>query len=214
MMELMENLFEEVALTLFGSTKIKVIKEEQTFEIELKAPWKRMTMKESLKVYAHVDVDTKNDEELRTLLKEKTALDPYDLKKATRGQLIAYLFEELVEEHLIQPHHIIDHPIETTPLCKLHRDPELAKEGFVERFETFILGGEYSNAYTELNDPLMQRKLLEEQNAQLHAGNEEAHPLDDDVEHALVTCQFVRRRRPPYPRLSRSRTCGLTRRCN
>ena len=75
------------------------------------------------------------------------------------------LFEEFAEKHLIQPHHIIDHPIETTPLCKLHRDPKLRKERFVERFESFILGSELCNSYTELNDPELQRQLLVEQAA-------------------------------------------------
>ncbi|MBM3199233.1 MAG: lysine--tRNA ligase, partial [Chlamydiae bacterium] len=81
---------------------------------------------------------------------------------------------------LIQPHHIIDHPIETTPLCKLHRNPVLRKEKFVERFETFILGGEFCNSYTELNDPELQRELLEEQALKRMQGDEEACPLDEE----------------------------------
>ncbi|HEY5236066.1 MAG TPA: amino acid--tRNA ligase-related protein, partial [Rhabdochlamydiaceae bacterium] len=87
----------------------------------------------------------------------------------------------------IQPHHIIDHPIETTPLCKLHRDPKLRKEQLVERFESFILGSEMCNAYTELNDPELQRALLVEQNAKKDAGDEEAHPLDEEFVEAI--CQ-------------------------
>ena len=81
----------------------------------------------------------------------------------SRGLLIAALFEVNVEPHLIQPHHIIDHPIETTPLCKPHRDPKAARRRLVERFESFILGQEICNAYSELNDPELQRKLLEDQ---------------------------------------------------
>ena len=176
MMELTENLFEEIAKKLFGTTLIKVGDKE----VDLKAPWKRLSMKESILIYGKIDVDACSDEDLRAHLKEKTPLDPYDIKKATRGKMIAFLFEELVEEHLIQPHHIIDHPIETTPLCKLHRDPKLAEEGIVERFESFILGGEYCNSYSELNDPILQRQLLEDQARQQLLGDEEANPLDEE----------------------------------
>ena len=104
-----------------------------------------------------------------------------------RGLLIAALFEVFAEPHLIQPHHIIDHPIETTPLCKPHRDPQKRKEGLVERFESFILCQEICNAYTELNDPEVQRKLLEGQAKRREAGDEEASPLDEEFLEAI--CQ-------------------------
>jgi DNA/RNA-binding domain of Phe-tRNA-synthetase-like protein len=120
-------------------------------------------------------------------LNETGSFDPKEIDKAPRGILIAKIFEEFAESHLIQPHHIIDHPIETTPLCKLHRDQELRKERFVERFESFILGSEMSNAYTELNDPELQRKLLEHQGEKREAGDEEAHPLDEEFVEAI--CQ-------------------------
>ena len=97
------------------------------------------------------------------------------------------LFEEFAEKHLIQPHHIIDHPIETTPLCKPHRDPALRKEGLVERFESFILGTEMCNAYSELNDPILQRELLVQQAEERAAGNPEASPLDEEFIEAV--CQ-------------------------
>ena len=187
MMQITENLFEAIALKLFGKTKIAIEKEGKIYDIDLKAPWKRLSMKESIRTLANVDVDKNADDELRTILKEQTKLDPYVIKKASRGNLIAMLFEELVEHHLIQPHHIIDHPIETTPLCKLHRDPKLAQEGIVERFESFILGGEYCNSYTELNDPILQRKLLEDQARQQLMGDEEANPLDEEFIEAI--CQ-------------------------
>ena len=77
---------------------------------------------------------------MRKILLDKGTVDPKEIRRRTRGTLIALLFEEFAEEHLIEPHHIIDHPIETTPLCKLHRDPKLREEHFVERFETFIMG--------------------------------------------------------------------------
>ncbi len=185
-MKLMEELFETLALELFQTTKVQVEKEGQLHEIELKAPWKRLSMKESIKLYSKLDVDAHSDGELRAILAKK-GLEEKPLAQLSRGSLIALLFEELVEHQLIQPHHIIDHPIETTPLCKLHRDKSLAEAGFVERFESFILGGEFCNAYTELNDPILQRKLLEDQAAQKLAGNEEANPLDEEFIEAI--CQ-------------------------
>lgn len=182
MMVLTENLFEEIALKLFGTTQLTFKSEENAPEktIDLKAPWKRLSMKESIKLYGNFDVDTLNEQQMRKILIDKGSIDPKEANAATRGALIALMFEEFVEEHLIQPHHIIDHPIETTPLCKLHRDPTLRKEHFVERFETFILGAEFCNSYTELNDPILQRKLLIEQANKRAAGDEEASPLDEE----------------------------------
>lgn len=188
-MELMENLFEKIALHFFGTTKISCLNDRDGQEvlIDLKAPWKRLSMKESIKVYAGIDFDAHLDDSLRKILLEKASLDPKAISSATRGKLMALLFEAFVEEHLIQPHHIIDHPIETTPLCKPHRDPKKRAEGLVERFESFILCREMSNAYSELNDPVMQRRLLEEQSKARDAGNEEANPLDEEFIEAI--CQ-------------------------
>jgi lysyl-tRNA synthetase class 2 len=188
-MSFTEKLFEEIALKLFGTTQlqIKLDNEETEHLIDLKTPWKRMTMKESIKVYGRIDVDALDEEQMRRILSEKGTLDPKELRFATRGNLIALLFEEFAEKHLIQPHHIIDHPIETTPLCKLHRNPRERQERLVERFETFILGGEFCNAYSELNDPELQRKLLLDQAAKKDAGDEEAHPLDEEFVEAI--CQ-------------------------
>lgn len=178
MMEFVEQLHEKIALDLFGTTKIET---EAGVQVDLKAPWKRLSMKDSIKEYGKIDVDTLSDEQIRTLLQKKPDLDLKKVEKAkTRGALIALVFEEFVEEHLVQPHHIIDHPIETTPLCKLHRDPKLKKERFVERFESFILGTERVNSYTELNDPIIQRELLEEQARKKLEGDTETHPLDEE----------------------------------
>jgi len=144
-------------------------------------------MKDSIKEYGEIDVDKHSDDELRKFINEKGEENPKEVAEATRGKLVALLFENFVEEHLIQPHHITDHPIETTPLCKLHRNPELRKEGYVERFESFIYGTELSNSYSELNDPVLQRKLLEAQHEQKEKGDEEAHPIDEDFIEAI--CQ-------------------------
>lgn len=188
MMQLTEQLFETLALELFGTTKLTFTREEgKEITIDLKAPWRRLSMIESLKTYACIDVDTLTDQEMQKCLLQTGDVDPKELKNATRGALIALLFETFVEEHLIQPHHIIDHPIETTPLCKLHRNPKLHEQGFVERFESFILGSEFCNSYTELNDPILQRELLEAQATKRASGDEEVPPLDEEFLEAI--CQ-------------------------
>lgn len=189
MMHLVENLFEKLALTLFGTTQLPVYSadKEESVLIELKAPWKRLSMKDAIKEYAQIDVDKLSDEEIRKMLQEGGHCDPKKLPHLSRGLLIAALFEVKAEPHLIQPHHIIDHPIETTPLCKFHRDPQKRAEGLVERFESFILGQEICNAYSELNDPEIQRKLLEQQALRRESGDEEASPLDEEFLEAI--CQ-------------------------
>ncbi|MGB7979066.1 MAG: lysine--tRNA ligase [Chlamydiales bacterium] len=189
MMDFTEGLFEAVALSLFGDTKVRLTPEGEgvAYVIDLKAPWKRMSMKEAIQVYGHLNVDKMSEQEMRARLLQETHIDPKGVRQAPRGALIARLFEEFAEPHLIQPHHIIDHPIETTPLCKPHRDPRLRKEGFVERFESFILGREMCNSYTELNDPELQRKLLVEQGEKKEQGDAEANPLDEEFIEAI--CQ-------------------------
>ena len=182
MMVFTEKLFEFLALELFGTTQLQI--GDNT--IDLKAPWIRMSMKEAIRTYGKIDVDTLTDDQMRKILLDKGG-DPKEIKAAPRGLLVAALFEETAEAHLIQPHHIIDHPIETTPLCKLHRDPLLRQERFVERFESFICGTEFCNSYTELNDPELQRQLLVEQNEKRESGDEEAHPLDEEFIEAI--CQ-------------------------
>lgn len=189
MMDFTEGLFEAVALALFGDTKIRFSSDSESTScvIDLKSPWKRMSMKEAIKVYGGLNVDAMSGADMKATLLKQTHIDPKSVHPATRGALIAMLFEEFAEKHLIQPHHIIDHPIETTPLCKLHRDPQLRKERIVERFESFILGREMCNAYTELNDPELQRHLLVEQAEKRDAGDLEASPLDEDFIEAI--CQ-------------------------
>ncbi|NGX32773.1 MAG: hypothetical protein K1060chlam4_00825, partial [Candidatus Anoxychlamydiales bacterium] len=182
LMKFTEKLYETIALKVNNSTKV----EFGSHTIDVKAPWKRLTMKQAIKEYGNVDVESLTDEELHKKLLE-TSVDRDKLKKATRGNLIALLFEELVEDKLIQPHHITDHPIETTPLCKLHRDPKEREKNIVERFESFIAGHEVLNAYSELNDPEIQRELLLNQVKKRLAGDEEAHPLDEEFIEAI--CQ-------------------------
>lgn len=182
MMALTENLFEFLALQLFGSTKVpaSIPDKEETIEIDMKAPWTRLTMKDAISKYAKLNVDNLTDEQMGKMILESQHCAPDKLKTMGRGLRIAALFEIFAEPHLIQPHHIIDHPIETTPLCKPHRNKKDRDEGLVERFESFILGQEICNAYTELNDPEIQRKLLEQQAKRREAGDEEASPLDEE----------------------------------
>jgi lysyl-tRNA synthetase class 2 len=189
MMVFVEQLFERLALDLYGTTVVPYTPQEgeEPIMIDMKAPWKRMTMMESIKVYGDIDPDSLTDDDIRAKLRESGHCDLKKLNGLSRGLLIAALFEVVVEPHLIQPHHIYDHPIETTPLCKPHRDPILRKQGLVERFESFILSKEMCNAYSELNDPVMQRQLLEKQADRRDAGDEEASPLDEEFIEAI--CQ-------------------------
>lgn len=187
MMTFTENMVSHLVKSLHGSTSVSVpLKDGSFVEIDFKAPWQRLSMTEAIFKFGGHRVESLSDAELRNLLKQLQG-DAYSAEHMPRGLLIAELFEEVAEHHLIQPHHIIDHPIETTPLCKLHRDPELKRAGFVERFESFVAGGELANAYSELNDPELQRTLLQQQAAERLAGNEEACPMDEDFMEAI--CQ-------------------------
>jgi lysyl-tRNA synthetase class 2 len=189
LMDFTEQMFETVALALYGDTKLKITMEDESTSqvIDVKGPWKRMTMKEAIRVYGQLDVDAHSDAELKKRLLQESHIDPKGVHGATRGALIAMCFEEFAEKHLVQPHHILDHPIETTPLCKMHRDPASRKEGLVERFESFILGREMCNSYSELNDPELQRELLVAQAQKKQAGDLEASPLDEEFIEAI--CQ-------------------------
>ncbi len=187
MMNFLEQLIEKIAFELHGTTKIKYGEGEDFVEIDVKAPWRRLSMKDSIKEFANIDVDALSDTDIKRILENKTEVEADVILQAPRGILIALLFDEFVSKNLIQPIHITDHPIETTPLCKLHRDPALRKEGFVERFESYFLGKELCNAYSELNDPIIQRQLLEGQALKREEGDENAHPLDEEFVEAI--CQ-------------------------
>ncbi|MFH1669121.1 MAG: lysine--tRNA ligase [Candidatus Woesearchaeota archaeon] len=178
MMRILEECYEFACMEVNGTTKVKHIYKGETVELDFKAPWPRMTMIDSIKRFADIEVKDLDLEGLKQLMTNYNI--EYD-GKLTRGTAIQLIFEELVEDKLVQPIHIIDHPKESTPLCKKHRqDPEL-----IERFESFCLGAELSNAYSELNDPILQRELLEEQARELRGGAEEAHPMDEDFIEAI-----------------------------
>lgn len=184
MMKVFEEIYSFVAKKVIGKTKI----EYQGKTIDLAAPWKRISMVDALKEYADIDIAKYDDDQIKDLVNTYSITVEGDL---TRGNIINTLFEELVEDKLIQPTFIIDHPIEISPLTKVHRkDPK-----HVERFEPFINGWEMGNAYSELNDPVEQKKRLEEQAEQLRSGDGEAHPMDEDfvraIEYGMPPCGGV-----------------------
>ncbi len=176
-MKFTEDLIAYCALKTVGTTAVKY----SGHAIELKPPFVRMTMVDAIKKYTEFgDVNKISDKELKEIMSRYFVEIEGDY---SRGKAIFAIFDKLVQDKLIQPTFIIDHPIETTPLCKPHRNEE--KEGFVERFELFINGMEMANAYSELNDPILQRELLEDQAKQLKLGAEEAHPMDEDFLEAI-----------------------------
>ncbi|MFC1723103.1 lysine--tRNA ligase, partial [Nanoarchaeota archaeon] len=177
-MKIFEEMVEHLCMKLYNNTKVKRMFKGDEIELDFKAPWKRQTMEEALKEHADVEVEGLDLEGLQTLMNNYNVEYEGELTKGTAIQL---LFEDLVEDKLLQPVHIIDHPKESTPLCKLKR----GNEEKIERFESYVLGGELCNAYSELNDPLLQRELLEKQAEELRGGVEEAHPMDEDFVQAI-----------------------------
>ena len=175
MMDLTENLYRFVAQEVLGTTKIVY----NGVEMDLGKPFERVTMLDAVKKYAGVDFsEIKTDEEAKALAKEKGIEFESRHKK---GDILNLFFEEYVEEHLIQPTFLMDHPVEISPLTK--RKPE--NPDYVERFEFFMNGWEMANAYSELNDPLDQRERFKAQEELLKQGDEEANHTDEDFLTAL-----------------------------
>lgn len=175
MMDLTENMFRYVAQEVCGTTLIPYAEEM----IDLGKPFERLTMVEAVKKYAGVDFDAVADTEAAKKLADEKGIH-YEARH-TKGDILNLFFEEYVEEHLIQPVFIMDHPVEISPLTK--RKPD--KPDYVERFELFIYGREMCNAYSELNDPIDQRERFKAQEAALAAGDEEANTTDEDFMNAL-----------------------------
>ncbi len=175
MMELTESMFRYLAENVCGSAKITY----QGTEIDLGKPFARMTMTEAVKKYSGVDFDeVKSDEEAKALADERD-IEYEDFHK--KGDILNLFFEEFVEEHLIQPTFIMDHPLEISPLTKKKPDDPTK----VERFELFINTWEMCNAYSELNDPIDQRERFAMQDANAAAGDDEAEHTDEDFLNAL-----------------------------
>ncbi len=170
MMNLTEDMIKHIAQKL-GIEKVKF----GEYEIDFTKPFRRERMLDML-AKRGID-DNTSDEEIKALLeKYKIKMPQYN-----RGLALGKLFERVCEEDLIQPVFVIDHPKETTPLCKLHREnPEL-----IERFELYVGGVELANGYTELNDPQLQEKFFTEETERRTLGDEEAHQYDEDFVEAL-----------------------------
>ena len=175
MMRITEGIFEYVAKKVLGTTKINY----QGKEIELKAPWRRITMIDAINEYAGVDFNKiDSDEEAREIAKAKgLEVDT----NWTRGHVISEMFEEFCECHLIQPTFVTKHPVEVSPLAK--RDPDDPR--LTQRFEAFMNTWELANAFSELNDPIDQRERFEEQLREKELGDDEAHPIDTEFIKAI-----------------------------
>ena len=174
MMEMVENLLEQVTESIHGKTVVTVGDKQ----IDFAGPYRRLTMFDSIKEYAGVDVSEMDEAGLRQVCADM-GIEVDD--SMGKGKLIDEIFGEKVEANLIQPTYITDYPIETTPLAKKHR----SKEGLVERFELFVNGKEIANAYSELNDPIDQRERFEDQLKLAARGDDEAMAMDDDFLRAL-----------------------------
>jgi lysyl-tRNA synthetase class 2 len=174
MMEMVEELIEQVTEKIHGKTEIAVGDKRINFA----GPYRRLTMYDSIKEYAGIDVSELDEAGLRGVCKQ-LAIEVDDTMG--RGKLIDEIFGAKVEANLIQPTYITDYPIEMTPLAKKHR----SSPGLVERFELFVNGKEIANAYTELNDPIDQRERFEDQLKLAERGDDEAMAMDEDFLRAL-----------------------------
>ncbi len=175
MMDLTEELFRHLALTVCGTTLISY----QGTPIDLGKPFERLTMNEAIRRYSGVDFDqVVTEEEAKALARERGI--PYE-DRHKRGDIMNLFFETYCEEKMIQPVFIMDHPVEISPLTKKKPDDP----GKVERFELFIYGREMCNAYSELNDPIDQRARFAAQDALAAAGDAEANHTDEDFLNAL-----------------------------
>jgi len=174
MMDLVEEMIEKVAIDLHGSTKVQV----GDHTIDFQRPWKRFTMFEAIQHYTGIDISGMDEDEIRKTAKDLGVEVDESMGK---GKLIDEIFGEKCESHLIQPTFITDYPVEMSPLAKKHR----SVDGLAERFEAICNGKEICNAFSELNDPLDQRKRFQDQLELGKRGDEEAMVLDEDFLRAL-----------------------------
>ena len=180
MMEIMENLAAYVCEKVNGTTKVMY----QGTEIDFKPPWRRITMVDAVKEYAGIDFNAiASDEEAQVIAKEKHLEFPKPLNTVTKGEVLNALYEEFAEQHMIQPTFVMDYPVEISPLTKKKRGNEM----FTERFEGFVFGREICNAYSELNDPIVQRERFEQQAKERELGDDEAYMIDEEFMSALET---------------------------
>ena len=183
MMAFTEEMFAEVSRQVTGGSTVieqKAAGAAPSTRVDFTPPYRRLSMYDSIREYADVDVSTMNEDELRiTAKKLGVEIAPSD----GAGKIIDEIFSEKVEHHLIQPTFITDYPLSMSPLAKKHR----SKEGLVERFELYVNGQELANSFSELTDPLDQRARFEEQGRLRGKGDEEAMVLDEDFLRALET---------------------------
>ena len=175
MMDLAEGLFRTIAKNVVGSTTIKY----GGYELDLGKPFERLTMVDAVKKYSGVDFNEVPDTAAAKALAKERGIE-FEERHA-KGDILNIFFDEYVEKNLIQPTFITDYPVEISPLTK--RKPD--NPDYTERFELFIVGREYGNAYSELNDPIDQRKRFEYQEAMRAAGDDEANMIDEDFLTAL-----------------------------
>ena len=180
MMEIMENCVEYVCMKVLGTTTVNY----QGTELSFKAPWRRITMVDAVREYAGIDYnDFKTDEDAQKVAKEKHLEFPKPLNTVTKGEVLNALYEEFAESHMIQPTFVTDYPVEISPLTKKKR----GNEAFTERFEGFVFGREVCNAYSELNDPIVQRERFMQQENERELGDDEAYVIDEEFMSALET---------------------------
>ncbi len=180
MMEIAENMVAYVCEKVNGSTKVTY----QGTEIDFKPPWRRITMVDAVKEHTGIDFNSiTSNEEAQAIAKEKNLEFPKPLVNVTKGEVLNMLYEEFAEQHMIQPTFIIDYPVEISPLTKKKR----GNEEFTERFEGFVFGRELCNAYSELNDPIVQRERFAQQAKERELGDDEAYMIDEEFMSALET---------------------------
>ncbi|HEY5560576.1 MAG TPA: lysine--tRNA ligase [Clostridiaceae bacterium] len=178
MMEITENLVAYLCTKVHGTTK--VIYQEQ--ELDFTPPWRRLTMVDAVREYAGVDFTiVKTEEEARQIASDKHLKFKKDLKDCSKADILNALFEEFAEDKLIQPTFLCDYPVEISPLTKKKR----GNPDFTERFEGFVFGREICNAYSELNDPIVQRERFEQQLKERELGDDEAYLIDEEFMNAL-----------------------------
>jgi len=182
MMQMVEQLFEKICLAVHASSSIKIRKQHgqefTTHEVNFAGPFEKLSIYDAIEKHSGHNLRNMNEAEIFALCKELHI----DVDASMgRAKLIDEVFGETTEPHLIQPTFITDYPIEMTPLAKKHR----SEEGLVERFELFVMGKEIANAYTELNDPIDQRRRFEDQLRLAERGDEEAMAMDEDFLRAL-----------------------------
>ena len=177
MMRLTEDLISSVCLKVCGSMKV----EYQGTEIDFTPPWRRITMLDAVREYSGIDFKTLTIEDSYNIAKEHELEFKKDLKDCSKGEILNAMFEKYVENKLIQPTFIIDYPVEISPLTKKKR----GDDDFTERFEGFIYGREICNAYSELNDPIVQRERFLKQELERELGDDEAYSIDEDFMYSL-----------------------------